>query len=125
MSKTVVNPNLLRNRDKIDLLETYLGDCAHYFEWKDKGFAISYKLGKSQNSNPKEGIYRMVSIVLRIELRNYPSNEASIVVSLEGFGGYGGLPVFAEVPLSDPKGEEFINKKVKSAIFMFQNVRPE
>jgi hypothetical protein len=64
----------------------------------------------------------MVVAVLKVELRNYPSHEASIIVQIDGLGGYGGATVFAEAPLSDPNGQEFINKKVKSAIFMFEDV---
>ena len=121
--------NRLINRDMIDILESYLGDSACYFEWIDKGFVKSIPIGKNQaNQSAKDNLPaqdKHMQVGINVALREYPSDTAKIVCYLTGFSGYGGTPAFAEVPLSDPNGMEFIRKKVAAAIFMWKSVTPE
>lgn len=101
--------NKLKNRDKIDILEKYLGDFACYFSWDSKGYVITSKLG-------------LKPWTIKVELQNYPSNEAIIVGTFHYNLGYQSQQwIFAEVFLSDPKGIEFFRKKIESAIFTAEN----
>jgi len=116
MTQAMPNPNHLKNREEIDILEQYAGDSASIFRWCERGHIKSTPLG----DNKYKEVY------LQIRLIGYPSDTAKIAINLIHSSGSGSTATrhdfnLGSVELNNPLGQSFINLKIKAAVLLFDS----
>jgi hypothetical protein len=105
-------PYKLQNREEMDILESYLGDEAYFFTWKDRKYVESGHIGPGKSSR----------IVMRASLVDYPSDNAKIRLKLFVLGTSGSITSqfnLGSIGISDPTGPKLFNFKVKTVMVAF------
>lgn len=107
MKQAVNNKYKLQNREQMDVLETYLGDCSYMFSWCDRGYVKSDYL-INEYSKP----------ALKAELIEYPSDIAQVKLTLEIYSNNKLQCKFilGVVDINDPSGPKLFNLKIKAVI---------
>jgi hypothetical protein len=112
MSLAVDSPFKLQNREIMDILESYLGDEAHYFKWKDRQYVESDHIGPNKSHH----------IVLRASLAGYPSDSAKIRLKLLILSTGNSITAqfdLGSIEINDPSGPKLFNMKVKTVMVAF------